>query len=50
MSLQGKYYKQRYYINIISLRPSRPVLISGKVKSENVTAGEKFHTTILLDR
>jgi len=47
MSQQGKGFKQRDYRNIYTLSLCRPVLLSGKVKSEHVAAGEIIQTTIL---
>ena len=40
MSHQGKENKQRYYRNINTLSPCRPVLLSGNFQSEHVAAGK----------
>jgi len=42
MSQQVKLFKQRCYGNINTLRLCRPVLHSGNIQFENVTAGEEF--------
>jgi len=49
MSQQGKYLKQRYYRNLNTLSLCRLVLLSGKIQTEHVAAGEKVQTTILLE-
>jgi len=50
MSQQWKWFKERYYWNIKTLRFCRPALLSGNDQSENVAAGEIAQTTILLER
>jgi len=47
MSQEGKFFKQRHYQNIKTLRLCRTVLLSGNFQSEHVAAGESVPTTIL---
>jgi len=47
MSQHWKVFKQRYYRNLNALSRCRPVLLSGNIQSQQVTAGETFQTTIL---
>jgi len=49
MSQKGKVLKKRYYRNISTLSPCRPVLLSGNVQSEHVAAGTVFKQTILTE-
>jgi len=49
MTQKWKVFQQRYYRDINTLRPFRPVLLSGNVQSEKVAAEESVQKTILLE-
>ena len=48
-SQQRKWFKERYYGNVNTLRFGKPELLSGNVQSEHVTALEMVQRKILLE-
>jgi len=50
MSQQWKGFKQRYYLNLNTLRLCRPGLLSCNVQSEHVATVEMVQTTVLSEQ